>query len=506
MSTEQMQKLYMPCRNRPFLTFAKRVVVALGLVVAVMSLTSCGSGTSSPQSTVTTTSTRTLKITTSTQFSPTFDPTISDYVVTPSSDAPIQITITAPADTQVSVDGSPFHTQTFTTPVSISPGQSFSIVVRSPESSQTYYVRCLPTDFPTWTTERPGTPQAEYFVITPNIPISKGTPGHYVIVADSYGVPVWWYRSSDEPHDALLLPDGNIAWNLTNNAEEHKLNGALVRSMTVENVSGGGFDFHELRQLPNGDIIIIADVPRGPVDLSAYGGSTTGVVVDNVIEEIAPDNSLVWHWSAMDHIPVSETDPQWRQQNIQQLIPADPYHMNSVEPNGDGFIVSFRHLDSVIRVDKASGNIVWKLGGTHRTESLTFHGDPYGNFGGQHDARVLTDGTLTVHDNGTEQGRPPRAVRYSIDTTARTAVRMEQVGDPSVTGSDCCGSARKGSGGDWVVSWGLSPVVTELTPTGARVFRMTFNQGYASYRAEPVPFGVLSRTTLRAGMDAQFPR
>src|SRR5579871_2157180 len=150
-----------------------------------------------------------------------------------------------------------------------------------------------------------------------------------------------------------------------------------------DSADGALFDAHELQYLPNGDVITIADVLRGPADLSAYGGNAASAVIDNEIEEIAPDHSLVWRWSAMDHIPVSETDPSWWQQYL-TVSPADPYHMNSVEPNGSGFVVSFRHLDAVYRIDKASGNIVWKLGGTHRAESLTLSGDPYGNFGGQH--------------------------------------------------------------------------------------------------------------------------
>ena len=48
--------------------------------------------------------------------------------------------------------------------------------------------------------------------------------------------------------------------------------------------------------------------------------------------------------------------------------------------------------------------------------------------------------------------------------------------------------------------------MTELTPAGVRVFRMTFTEPFFTYRAEPVPFGVLSRAALRGGMDAQFPR
>jgi hypothetical protein len=496
----------MHCQASPFTAYAKHVIAVLALVAAMGLLMSCGSGTASQQETVAVPPTTTLKITTSTMFFPPFDPNISDYVATTQSGSPLQVSVNAPPGTQVSVDGYPFRTLAFTTQVKITPGQSFSIVVNSPGNSKTYSIRGLPTDFPAWTTERPGTPQAEYYIVAPDLPLGSGATRNYVIIVDGYGVPVWWYRSSDEPRSPILLPNGNIAWIGSTRAEEHKLNGALVRTFTPDSSIGGIFDPHELQMLPNGDFIFIADVQRGPVDLTAYGGVSNDIILDNVIEEIAPNGSLVWHWSAMDHIPVSETDPLWWPQYIKSLFPADPYHMNSVEPNGDGFVISCRHLDAVFRIDKASGNIVWKLSGTPRPESLTFNGDTYGNFGGQHDARVLPDGTLTLHDNGTLRGRAPRAVRYSINTAARTSTLLEMVADPDVPASGCCGSARKMPGGNWVMSWGMNPVVTELTPSGARVFRMTFKEPYFSYRAEPVPFGVLSRAALGSGMDAQFPR
>ena len=85
--------------------------------------------------------------------------------------------------------------------------------------------------------------------------------------------------------------------------EERRLDGSLVRTIQAPSAVGGNLQNHELQLLPNGDYLFIADVQRGPVDLSPYGGSATANITDNVIEEIAPDGSLVWSWSAMDHLP-----------------------------------------------------------------------------------------------------------------------------------------------------------------------------------------------------------
>jgi hypothetical protein len=170
-------------------------------------------------------------------------------------------------------------------------------------------------------------------------------------------------------------------------------------------------------------------------------------------------------------------------------------------------IVSLRHTDAVYRIRKDTGAVDWKLGGTATAQSLTPLHDPHADqpFGGQHDVRRLPDGTLTVHDNRTIESGSPRAVRYRIDTTARTATLIEQVIDPDPHLSFCCGGARKLPDGDWVISWGGTPYVTELTSTGQRVFRMTF-PNFQSYRANPILPGRLSRAALRAGMEAMHPR
>ena len=56
------------------------------------------------------------------------------------------------------------------------------------------------------------------------------------------------------------------------------------------------------------------------------------------------------------------------------------------------------------------------------------------------------------------------------------------------------------------MAWGSAGIITELSPSGSRIFDLTWDDGLFSYRSHPVPFGMLSRTALRAGMDAQFPR
>ena len=440
---------------------------------------------------------------------PSFDPAISDYTVRCAS--PVTMHVDASAGSKLSMDGHPFASGSFDTPVPLGAGEAFAWTVREGGQSTTYHARCLPSDFPSFSVERPGEPQAQWYLVAPTGSVFQARPQNYVVIFDNHGVPVWWYKDLDfRPFDARLLPNDHLVWAPGVGAglgvyREHAFDStAMLQTWQTSNSIS---DYHDLQMLPNGDVLIIGYPRRSGVDVSQFKpGKTSATVIDGEIQEVAPDGHLVWDWNSKDHIALDETSAAWWDQ---QNEPYDIIHMNSVEDDGDGIIFSARHLDAIYRIKKSDGSIDWKLGGSTTSMSLTVLDDPFGSypFGGQHDARRLSDGTVTVHDNGTGSNHSPRAVRYQIDANAKTARLVESVSDPQITGSPCCGSARKlAPTADWVMSWGANSVVEEMTPANQRVFALTWGEGYFSYRAEPLLPGRLEASRLRAGMDALYPR
>jgi hypothetical protein len=416
--------------------------------------------------------------------------------------------------TRVRVDGGPPRHGSFRVVRRLRDGQKVSLRI----GARTYRVRCISPKFPVWTSARSGTPQSQWFIVTPS---TTGEPnGHvqrYVAIVDDNGVPVWWMRPKIRPIDARLLPNGHVAWGRffggtlgvdpAGAYEEHRLDGA---SVGLTRTVGGPTDIHDMERLANGDTLLITYVPRDGVDLSPYGGPSNATVLDSEAQEIAPNGRKVWSWSTKDHIPLSETGHWWSRVFATPVKLADgrtaydPVHMNSIDMHGGDVIVSLRHTDAVYAIDPKTGALRWKLGGSQRPESLALQGapgDPATIFGGQHDARFIADGTLTVHDNGTTRNRPARAMRFRIDPAAKTATLLEALSDPRPEMSAFGGSARKLPGGNWVASWGGLNTVEELTPAGAQVFSLTFEKTWLSYRAFPVPRGTLSRATLNRAMD-----
>jgi Arylsulfotransferase (ASST) len=444
---------------------------------------------------------------------PPFSTKVSDYVSHCHSGRKLRLVIHAARGTRVAVGNHKPRAGKTKVALSLSGGQAVTIRLIKGNRRSTHHVRCLPKDFIKWAAVRRGRPQASFYMVTP----SEGAGGPFVVIFDNHGVPVWWKRLGYHPIDAKLLPDGNLAWSEFSGApfavatapySEFRLDGSFVRRIEAVGVNT---DFHDLQVMPNGDYLLLSYVPRDtPTDLSPYGGPKDALVLDGVAQEVTPAGKVVWSWNSRDHVATSESEPRMDTVLKQPAtlpdgrIAYDLVHINSIDPTGASFVISLAFTDALFKVNGATGAVEWKFGGTQTSESLHVAGEPDGSlvFGSQHDARVLGDGTLTVHDNRTLSPFGPRALRYRIDEAARTATPIESISDPQVGVSICCGGARRLPGGNWAVSWGFHPIVEELTPSGKVVFRLRFGKDVFSYRVVPVPRGKLSVRALRAGMDA----
>src|SRR6266540_1715855 len=130
---------------------------------------------------------------------PHFSTGITDYVSRCNLNQAVLFSVNAPPDTTVSVDGQPPDTGQFNTFTFRDYNQSFTIVVQTPQATTTHYVRCLPPDFPDWSVQRPGTPQAGFYLTSPT-----GTP----VIFDNNGVPMWWWTSGSRSTPSTAASSG----------------------------------------------------------------------------------------------------------------------------------------------------------------------------------------------------------------------------------------------------------------------------------------------------------
>jgi hypothetical protein len=457
-----------------------------------------------------------LTIQTSPVLWPAYRAATPDYVVRCRAGAPVTFEASIPQGQSVSVDGGPPAQGSLEQDVSLEPGQAFTFTVTDGGGSTTHNVRCLPADLRLWRVQRRGTPVSRWIAFAPTQRLDKPYGAPYNVIADSWGVPVWWKLDRDVvPTNTTVWPDGTVVWGRQDGAESHAgwarvtLDGTRMSDLDT---AGRHADHHDIQLLSNGNHLMIAYVPRPHVDLSRLGGSRDVTVFDGQVQELTPEGRLVWSWSTRGHLRLGETE-RWRvhrgDSRFRGERAVDLAHVNSVQYAGPNLLLSARNANAVYLVRRRDGRILWKLGGTHRSFSLKVKGDRYGRWplDGQHDARMHADGTVSVHDNGAfRRGRRPRMVRYRINRRTKTAQLVQRIRDRKVGHSYCCGSARRLGKGHWLLDWGSRSLIEEVTGRGRSVLAITLRNHMFSYRAQPVPRGAVSREALRAGMNAMFPR
>ena len=180
-------------------------------------------------------SVNTVQFSTTPALSPSFSSSVSDYVVRTTGTTAVQVTVTnsdgTDATTTVSVDGQTPMTGGFIAQVTLAQGEGFRIRAIQGATSKDYYVRTLPNGFPTWGSQRPGSPQAEFYVVVPVPSTGVGIANRYITIYDTNGVPIWWTRPGNphRPVDAKLLPNKDILWTESDTSSAIRSKRSLIR-------------------------------------------------------------------------------------------------------------------------------------------------------------------------------------------------------------------------------------------------------------------------------------
>src|SRR3954453_6148762 len=104
-------------------------------------------------------------------------------------------------------------------------------------------------------------------------------------------------------------------------------------------------------------------------DLRAVGGGPDQTLLDSgVLEYDIATGKLLRHWSADEHIPMTDGYPPANPNNPNAY---DPWHINSIDVAADGtWLVSMRNTWAVYKVDPKTGQIAWTLGGKHSSFAI----------------------------------------------------------------------------------------------------------------------------------------
>ncbi|HML94792.1 MAG TPA: aryl-sulfate sulfotransferase [Thermodesulfobacteriota bacterium] len=364
--------------------------------------------------------------------------------------------------------------------------------------------------------------------------------GGFLIMLDETGEVVWYYRipegSSSLDRDVRRMPNGNLLLLLPiHDIIEIDMLGNTVRSWYTAQTSGGSPGgipvdaaafHHEVFAMENGNFLTLSGELREYPD---YPSSTTNPaapletanVVGDVIVEFAPDGTVVneyhlldiidpyrinyssllghWDWFFHDYFGVEGPTRDWA-------------HANAVihDTRDDSLIISMRHQDAVIKIDRQTGGLIWILG-THSN----WDPDVFGPFllnpdtddelffqYHQHAPMITEEGNIMLFDNGNFRSSPfepvypenfSRAIEYSIDESSMdVSIAWESTGfSPEPIFAGFLGDADKlpHTGNVLITFGGRTPaVIAEVTHTTppVKVFEISDPNNFI-YRAERLP-------------------
>jgi len=195
-------------------------------------------------------------------------------------------------------------------------------------------------------------------------------------------------------------------------------------------------------------------------------------VLDGIVQELDIETGeVLFEWHSLEHVGLEEAYTK----------PYDYFHINSIDVYDENhLLISSRNTCTVYKVDRKTGEVVWRLGG----KKSDFEMGPGTVTAFQHDARRHPDGTLTVFDNRNEYvDEQSRAIVLKLDEEAMTAKLVHEYTHPNKVLSATQGNVQVLENGNVFVGWGSEPVLSEFSSDGELLFSASFPAESESYRA-----------------------
>jgi hypothetical protein len=215
------------------------------------------------------------------------------------------------------------------------------------------------------------------------------------------------------------------------------------------------------------------------------------VVWQCIIQELDIETGeVLFAWQSIDHVALEETYVTPLQDGRPGI---DYFHINSIDvDHDDNLLVSARETSTVYKIDRNSGEIIWRLGG----KKSDFEMSPGTRFAYQHDARRLPDGTISIFDNGSlvfENGTPKaveesRGIVLGLDERKMKATLVREYTHPDKQYADAAGNMQVLPNGNVFVGWGRALAISEFSEDGQMLFDASLLRKNNSYRAFRFPW------------------
>jgi hypothetical protein len=304
-------------------------------------------------------------------------------------------------------------------------------------------------------------------------------------IVDNDLIPVFYKRVSGAIYDFKYQPNGKLTYNIYS-TESYGLDssGNLIDQFFTP--EGFALDIHELTVQADGSYYILGK-DHITVDMSQYveGGDTNAILVAHTIHHMDANDNELWRWESFNNYDILDVDDNidLKQHTI------DWTHCNSIEIDSDGnIILSTRNFNEVTKINRQTGDIIWRLGG--KKNQFQFINDNRG-FGRQHDVRRHSNGNLFLFDNG-HYLIPEYSsyVEYEIDENNLTATLTRRYSRNESIFTPSRGGVQELENDNILISWGenINPYITEINPEDSIQFEFVLPSIQHKYRAYRFPW------------------
>ena len=327
---------------------------------------------------------------------------------------------------------------------------------------------------------------AGYVFIAPKL----GEGEHGPMIFDDAGTPVWFrdglyalnFRVQEYKGEPVLTWWEGKATPRPSVGEYVILDGSYREVKRVQAGNGYGGNQHDFLITPQGTALLTI-YNLVSQDLSYLGGPVAGRVIEGVAQELDIESGeVLFEWHSLDQVGVEES---YNKNYYSDQL--DYFHINSIDVDHDhNLLISARNTSAVYKVERGSGEILWRLGGK-RSDFEMGEGT---RTAFQHDARRQEDGTITIFDNGAGPQVHPqsRGIVVELDEEAMKATMVRAYTHPDELVSTSQGNMQVLPNGNVFVGWGSEPFVSEFSHDGELLFDARIPPDDDSYRAFRFPW------------------
>ena len=346
----------------------------------------------------------------------------------------------------------------------------------------------LPEDYPNITVNMSNNPSEGFIFLSPRtLPLQMG----YLIIMDNDAIPIYYHRSSYEMWGFKVQLNGLLSFC----DQKHYCYMMDSSYKIIDSVrTGNGYltNSHEFQILPNGHYILMAYDPQVVrMDTIVPGGDPSAIVIGLIVQELDINKNVVFQWRSWDHYQI--TDATENINLTQHTI--DYVHGNAIELDLDGnLLISARHMDEITKINRQTGEIIWRLGGLKsRNNQFQFINDPI-TFSHQHDIRRLPNGNITLYDNGNLHiPKISRAREYKLDESNKTAELLWAYTNEPPIYKTAQGNVQRLSGNNTLIGWGGwinqgDEAISEVKQDGSIALEIFLVDTFTNYRAFKFPW------------------